>query len=119
MITVLSLGQCAFDHSKIQKAFEHLAEIVPVVDTKGAIAFLGEKKFDLVLVNREFDEDGGSGIEFIQDHLPSLKAKGIPVMLVSNYPEAQFRAVELGALPGFGKAEMSHRKMAEIIARLK
>jgi hypothetical protein len=28
-------------------------------------------------------------------------------MLVSNYAEWQQRAVELGALPGFGKAELN------------
>ena len=31
---------------------------------------------------------------------------GVPVMLVSNYPQYQQQAVDAGAVPGFGKAEL-------------
>ncbi len=118
MKNILSLGQCSFDHAQLGRAFKNFAHIVAVEDEQSAIKLLGEKSFDLLLVNREFDEDGASGIEFIRAHLPLLKGKGIPAMLVSNYPDAQALAVEAGALHGFGKAEMSPGKIAEIINQL-
>lgn len=118
MKKVLSLGQCTFDHARLDRAFSDLAQIIPVSDEIGALKQLEQKPFDLVLVNREFDENGASGIEFIKHHFSLLKAKGVPVMLVSNYPEAQAQAVEAGALPGFGKGELSPKKMEEVLARL-
>ena len=118
MKTVLSLGQCTFDHAQLDRAFRDLAKIIPVSDEKGALKLLEQKPFDLVLVNREFDEDGASGIEFIKNCIPLLNAKGIPAMLVSNFPEAQAQAINAGALAGFGKAELSTKKMAEVLARL-
>jgi len=40
----------------------------------------------------------------------------VPVMLVSNFADAQAQAVESGALPGFGKAALN---APETLARLK
>jgi DNA-binding NarL/FixJ family response regulator len=118
MKNILSLGQCSFDHAQLGRAFKDFAQIVAVADEQDAIKLLEDKSFDLILVNREFDQDGSSGIEFIRTHMPLLRGKGIPAMLVSNYPDAQALAVQAGALPGFGKAEMSPRKIAEIIDQL-
>ena len=36
----------------------------------------------------------------------SLPLRRVPVMLVSNYEDAQREAVAKGALPGFGKAAL-------------
>ena len=61
-----------------------------------------------MLVNRVLDLDGSSGLELIQrlKEDPEESLKATPVMLVSDYPEAQQMAVELGAEPGFGKSEL-------------
>lgn len=118
MKTILSLGQCAFDHDQITRAFDQRAKVLPVSNEGEALALLATSSFDLLLVNREFDEDGASGLTFIQDNGQVLKAKGIPVMLVSNYPEAQAKAVALGAVEGFGKASLSQAKMAQILKQL-
>ena len=37
-------------------------------------------------------------------------------MLVSNYPEAQAQAVALGALPGFGKADLGKSRARDALA---
>jgi hypothetical protein len=37
-------------------------------------------------------------------------------MLISNYPDAQARAVAAGALQGFGKSEMMARGTRDILA---
>jgi hypothetical protein len=44
------------------------------------------------------------GVELIALLAPVSRAR---VLLISNFPEAQAAAVEAGALPGFGKAEMN------------
>jgi two-component system chemotaxis response regulator CheY len=72
---------------------------------------------DLLLINRvlEYGFSVELGIDLIkrlrQDH-PNLK-----LMLVTNYPEVQTEAVQLGALPGFGKREMGTPKVAEMLRK--
>ena len=107
---VLNVGQCGFDHGSISSylADRFGARVERADGLDDAYEALRQGKFDLVLVNRVLDLDGSSGLELIQrlkdDPEESLKAT--PVMLVSNYPDAQQMAVELGAEPGFGKSEM-------------
>jgi two-component system chemotaxis response regulator CheY len=107
---VLNVGQCGFDHRSISSYLSDRfgARVESAESFDDAHQALRRGKFDLVLVNRVLDMDGSSGLELIQrlkeDAQEALKA--IPVMLVSDYPEAQRMAVELGAEPGFGKSEM-------------
>ena len=63
----------------------------------------------LLLVNRALDGrfDAADGIELIR----ALRERGgetasPPMILVSNYPEAQAEAEAAGALPGFGKHDL-------------
>lgn len=74
---------------------------------------LSSGDYALVLVNRVFDYGGESGIDFIAD----LRTAGIltPVMLVSDYPEAQAAAIAQGALRGFGKSQLSLASTAEMV----
>ncbi|MCX7999483.1 MAG: hypothetical protein N3A69_11125, partial [Leptospiraceae bacterium] len=68
---------------------------------------LRKTHYDLVLVNRKLDIDNSDGILLIQAIQEATDLKNIPVMLVSNYKEYQEEAVRLGAVYGFGKAELS------------
>lgn len=109
---VLSVGQCDFDHGAISARLRALcsATVVPVENAAEALRLLAREPFDLVLVNRIFDADGGSGLELIQ----KLKVSGAPpCMLISNYPEAQAQAEAFGALPGFGKADLGDPALAD------
>ncbi|MSR30707.1 MAG: hypothetical protein EXR99_04300 [Gemmataceae bacterium] len=104
---VLSLGQCAFDHGALGRFFlRHFqAELIPADKPDEALDLFSSGFFDLVLVNRILDRDQSSGLDFIKVFL--LKRLGkTPVMLISNLPEAQAQAMGLGAVPGFGKAEL-------------
>jgi two-component system chemotaxis response regulator CheY len=105
---VLSLGQCGADHAAISALLRrHFSAEVDGVDTcADAEARLRGGGYALVLVNRVLDYGGDSGLDFIahlQSH-PDLCRQ--PVMLVSNYPDAQEQAVARGALPGFGKSAL-------------
>jgi hypothetical protein len=60
----------------------------------------------LLLINRVLDGrfDAGTGVDLIEQLAGRQPAPKL--MLISNYPDAQARAVEAGALPGFGKSEL-------------
>jgi CheY-like chemotaxis protein len=105
---ILSIGQCSFDHGSIVR---HLGQIygaeVAGADTKGqALVTLRAGEFDLVLVNRVLDADGTSGLDLIRAIKAEPDLAGLPVMLVSNHEDAQSEAQSVGALPGFGKADL-------------
>jgi two-component system, chemotaxis family, chemotaxis protein CheY len=114
---VLSVGQCGMDHSAIRRLLQLRfdADVVPADSAGEAWTELRHGQYDLVLVNRIFDM-GGSGLEFIADLKADQSLNRVPAMLVSDLPEAQRKAVELGALPGFGKAALHRPETVERIA---
>lgn len=115
--TVLSLGQCAADNYSInQFLLSGMGVQVTEVDTAAeALARLRTNPANLVLVNRIFDVDGESGLDFISRLKADPELAAIPVMLVSNHAEAQTQAVARGALQGFGKAHLADGKTAQLL----
>jgi CheY-like chemotaxis protein len=105
---VLSVGQCGFDHGSISRFLQsHFdVEVTPVATAQSATDVMRRQPFDLVLVNRQFDADGSEGLEFIQSIKADEALAAVPVMLVTNFAEYADQAVALGAIPGFGKAEL-------------
>ena len=114
---VLSVGQCFADHSAISRTLgkQFAAEVVSADTGAEALATVRGQAFDLVLVNRVLDADGSSGLEVIRQIKADESVGQVAVMLVSNYEDAQRQAVELGALPGFGKSALGQPPM---LARL-
>jgi two-component system chemotaxis response regulator CheY len=111
---VLSLGQCGADHAAISWTIRSAcdAEVVSASTADEALTLLRDEDFDLVLVNRVFDYDGDSGVNFVSRLKADGALKGVPVMLVSNHEDAQAEAVRGGALPGFGKSALRHPQTA-------
>src|SRR4051812_32971170 len=109
---ILSLGQCAADDYTLTHFLQgnYDAEVVPADTAVEALDQLREGSFNLILVNRMLDRDGDSGLGFISRLKEDPALGSIPVMLVSNYSDAQQQAVMLGALPGFGKSALSDAK---------
>lgn len=112
---VLSVGQCVPDQSAITAFLrrEFAAEVQVAGTADEAMSMLFAGPFDLVLVNRVFDEDGESGLDFVKAMKADPTAGKVPVMLVSNYADAQKRATDAGAEPGFGKAQLGAAEVAE------
>jgi two-component system chemotaxis response regulator CheY len=112
---VLSLGQCHADHSAISRTIaRHFgADVLPTSTPAEALTLLRQERFDLVLVNRVGDADGSSGLEFIKQMKADDVCRNVPVMLVSNYEDSQREAVEVGAVPGFGKAALGQPLMLD------
>jgi CheY-like chemotaxis protein len=115
---VLSVGQCWADHGSIAHIFEkHFsADVQPAHSAADALTKLRNGGFDLVLVNRVLDGDGSSGVEFVRQLQADERLRHLPVMLVSNYDDAQKEASAAGAVPGFGKASLGQSHM---LSRLK
>lgn len=117
MRRVMSIGQCAKDHGSIVRFLKgHFeVEIVPVDTEAEAKRLMGRESFDLILVNRQFDADGTEGVDFISRLKSDAELSRPPVMLITNFPEYADQAESLGAVPGFGKAELGS---PDVVARL-
>ena len=114
---VLSVGQCMADSGSIKRFFEQQfgAQVASADSAEEAMSMASNGPFDLILVNRIFDADGDSGIEFVKSVKKASTVSKIPVMLVSNYADAQERAIQAGAVPGFGKAELGSTQTIELL----
>ncbi len=104
---VLSIGNCAADNAALAGLIEGRfdAQLTPVAGHADARRVLQQEDWNLVLVNRVGDADGGSGLELIE-WLVSARPE-MPCMLLSNFPDAQAQAQAAGARPGFGKAALA------------
>ena len=115
MPRVLNVGQCVPDHmsisSYLRRKFD--AEVVKVDSHAAAVEAVKGGDVDLVLVNRLYDADGSPGIDTVK---AIADADGPPVMLVSNFADAQKDAVEAGARPGFGKGDLGTAAADEKLA---
>lgn len=120
---VLDVGQCDFDHGTIRQTL--VEEFGASVDRAGradeALAAARSGRYDLVLVNRLFDADQYQGLDFIRRFKAEPALAATPIMLISNYAEAQANAVNLGATPGFGKSALddpsTHHLLAQQLGR--
>lgn len=121
---VLDVGQCDPDHRRIAGFLSRQfgADVDRAHGLDDARGLMEGTSYRLVLVNRMLDMDYTPGLNVIKalkaDVNPDLSSATF--MLVSNYPEAQQEAVEAGAEPGFGKAQLEDpevvRRVGSILA---
>lgn len=116
-LRVLDVGQCDMDHGNITQLLTTAfgAAVDRAHSAKEAIEALTSTEYDLVLVNRVFDADGFEGLGFIQQTQEETATRTVPVMLVSNFDDAQDSAVALGAVRGFGKADLHENATIELL----
>lgn len=112
---VLDIGQCGFDGPRLRKMLrERVGAEVDCADTlEDARTKMVAGKFDLVLINRVFATNRASGlaaVEAILKEWPETK-----VMLVSDLADAQDQAVKLGAVRGFGKAQLFAAETEQLV----
>ncbi len=115
---VLDVGQCAPDHAAIRHFAESMgAQVTQVALPSEAITILEKESFDLVLVNRKIDRDYSDGMELVRMMRNGNGKTKVPVMLISNFAEAQEQAVQEGAVPGFGKSELGSARARELLQK--
>jgi CheY-like chemotaxis protein len=115
---VLDIGQCTPDHSAIRsllnRHFEVEVDRVMFVDE--ALSAMRARPYDLVLVNRLIFDDNSEGRLLIEQAKADARLKDVPIMLISNYADAQQAAEALGAVRGFGKSELHRPDTVERLA---
>lgn len=106
---VLDVGQCRPDHYALARFLTSNFDVeVDCADQlPDALQTLRTRGYDLVLVNRKLDADYSDGTAVLAAIKSDEALRSVPVMLISNYADAQAAAVAAGAVPGFGKAELS------------
>lgn len=114
---VLNVGHCGLDHPAITRVIQQnfSAEVAGVATAEAALEALRAADYDVVLVNRIFDTDGGSGLELIKKIKADPELQKTPVLLVSNYADWQAEAVKVGAAKGFGKNALGQPSMVDAL----
>lgn len=117
---VLSVGQCSPDEAGLRYLLTDRfdVDVDAVMFVEDALDALSRRRYDLVLVNRLIFDDNSPGIDLVHRMRADPKYADVPVMMVSNYADAQAQAVKAGALPGFGKAELGREQTAEKLAKV-
>ena len=105
---VLDVGNCGYDHSSLKSLIERNfdAKVLQAHGPNDALKMLREQTFALVIINRKLDRDHSDGMDILQDIKSDEQLQDTPVMLLSNYEDAQAAAIDAGAAPGFGKKEL-------------
>lgn len=116
---VLSVGNCSFDNQTIERLISANfdAQLTASSLPDEALEMIRRDQYDLVLVNRKLEADSSHGIDVLKRVKSDSQLADTPVMLLSNFPEAQEAALKVGAEPGFGKAELDLPETVEKLAR--
>ena len=119
MKRLLDVGNCGPDHGALCDVVERICavEVIQAHGLDDAWQQLTTGSFDLVTVNRLMDRDGSSGLEIIQRIKQDESLRDTPVMLVSNYEDAQDQAVQLGAERGYGKSQLHTEQTSQLLGR--
>ena len=112
------IGHCRADQWGLKAALGSMfpgAEFVAI--GKSANVQAEATSADLCLVNRALDGrfKEADGIELIRNMFAAEKPTSA-ILLISNYPDAQERAVQAGAHPGFGKQDLNNDEMRDAIS---
>ncbi|VAX41795.1 similar to response regulator [hydrothermal vent metagenome] len=115
---VLNVGQCNPDHSSICNFLEQHFDVTidRTHQADDTLEQLRATSYDLVLINRKLDIDYTEGTEILRIIKSDAELQKIPVMIISNFAEAQEAAVTEGATYGFGKNEYNE---PDVVERLK
>lgn len=114
---LLDVGNCDPDHVAIRRLVAQFdAQVDRVMHVHEALAELAERSYDLVLVNRLIFADSSDALPLIERMQADDRLRKIPVMMISNYADAQQRAVAAGAQQGFGKTDLRSPRTIEQLA---
>lgn len=117
---VLNVGQCRPDTAAIGHFLKsHFdVEMISTDLMQDTMDALRKQTVSLVLINRKLDADYSDGMEILRAMKADDALKSIPVMLVSNFEEWQDKAIEEGAVRGFGKAELASPEAVERVGAI-
>lgn len=119
MARLLDVGNCDPDHGVIRGLLQSHFDVTidRVMFVSEALAALSRQKYDLVLVNRLIFADDSPGSALIEQMKANPALAATPIMLISNFADAQAAAVAAGAVPGFGKAKAAAPATVDLLAK--
>jgi hypothetical protein len=117
MTKIALVGHCGVDGPRIEARIHDIlddAQVCSCNDAESLDRVCGDG-VDLLLFNRElgYGFDDGQGVELIKQVHKSHP--DIKLMLISDRPEAQRKAEKAGAMPGFGKADLTTSKVEKAL----
>jgi hypothetical protein len=117
MTKIALVGHCGVDGPRIEAQIQSIVDAADVCSCNDADALnrVCDEGVDLLLFNRElgFGFDDGQGVDLMADVHESHP--DVKMMLISDYPDAQAAARKVGALPGFGKADLGTSKVEKAL----
>ncbi len=118
MNNVLIVGHCDLDHPQITSLIENnfSAKVTRVKLLKKVTEYLEKQNFDLVIINRIGAFDQESALELIK----KIKQDGhsnVPLMMVTNLKDQMDKAVEIGAVPGYGKDKLHDKETLSLLSK--
>ena len=115
--TVLSVGQCGPDHASLSGFLKQFnVRIISADLPVDTLEILGREQVDLVLINRKLDRDYSDGMNILRLIKEDDQISQVPVMIVSNFEDAQQASVNAGGLYGIGKSELSTKAARDRVA---
>ena len=82
-----------------------------------ALERMRETPYDLVLFNRLIFADRSEGIELVHRARSDTALNKAPLMMVSNFDNAQDACVAAGGVQGFGKKAVFEPETAELLSQ--
>lgn len=118
MNNVLIVGHCDLDHPQITSLIEKnfSAKVTRAKLLNETIECLDKQDYNLVIINRIGAFDQESGLELIK----TIKKDGrfkVPLMMVTNYKDQMDKALEIGAVPGYGKDNLNDKETIELLGK--
>ena len=116
---VLDVGNCDPDHGMIRRMLtQHFdVEIDRVMFVDDALARMRERAYDLVMFNRLIFDDGSEGLELVSRAKTETGIKPAPIMMISNFDEAQSACEAAGGVRGFGKKAVGDKATVEHLSK--
>ena len=118
MKNALIVGHCDLDNPQITSLIEKnfAAKVTRVKLLKKTIEHLEKQDYDLVIINRIGAFDQETAIELIMK-IKQDERFNVPLMMVTNYKDQMDKAVEIGAVPGYGKDKLHDKETIELLSK--
>lgn len=116
---ILDVGNCNPDHAMLRMILERHFNVTidRVMFVAEALEHMRATQYALILFNRLIFEDGSEGLALVHQAKADPAIKTAPMMMISNYPEAQSAATAAGAVPGFGKSKLAKPETIELLSQ--
>ncbi len=114
---LVDCGNCGPDfHSIRQMVTSNFdATVLQAHGAEDMLELLRSRDVDIVTVNRKLDRDYSDGLEVVKLIRADPEVGSVPIMLVTNYPEHQDAAVQIGCERGFGKHAIGDPETLELL----